>query len=93
MALPPKPFCPNGAGSKLTFRLLGRGPDEVRFVVLLETPWVSCSAPATTHVSGPPGALFEDISRNWRGWDGEKQWADIEGRVRLMGDLRFTPVT
>jgi hypothetical protein len=83
MAPPTEVVLSNGAGSKLTFRLEGRGPHETKFVVLLETPWLRCSAPASTYVSGPPVALFRDIAENWRGWEGEKSWSDLEGRVKF----------
>ena len=29
------------------------------------------------------GVLFRRLSDDWRGWDGERTWASIEGRVDL----------
>lgn len=35
-------------------------------------------------MSGPPCRLFADIAEHWRGWEEEKRWADLEGRVALV---------
>jgi hypothetical protein len=90
MTHPAEVVLSNGTGSKLTFRLEGHGPHETKFVVLLETPWLRCRAPATTYVSGPPVGLFRDIAENWRGWEGEKGWSDLEGRVKLRATCDAT---
>lgn len=34
-------------------------------------------------MGGPPTTFFAEIAANWRGWDSERRWADLEGRVAL----------
>ena len=29
------------------------------------------------------GGLFESIARDWKGWDGERDWASIEGDLTI----------
>src|ERR1041384_5591920 len=30
-----------------------------------------------------PTELFRDLARNWKGWDGKRLWASIEGELTL----------
>jgi hypothetical protein len=70
-------------GAVLTFRLTGSTTRETYFVVSVKNSWLAASADASTYVSGSPGTLFGDLAKNWRGWEGEKSWSDLEGRVVL----------
>jgi hypothetical protein len=72
---------PDGGG--LIFALTGRSAHQIDFVVSVRKDWVTASAPASTYVSGPPTTMFKEMAANWRGWEGEKTWEDLEGRVKL----------
>jgi hypothetical protein len=70
-------------GSKLSFCTTKRIAQDTQFLTTVETPWLRCAAPSSTYMCGPPTTLFAELAANWRGWDGERRWADLEGRVAL----------
>jgi hypothetical protein len=74
---------PTSDGSELSFRVTRRISGDVEFLTTVETPWIHCASPASTYLCGPPTTLFADLAENWRGWNDEKRWADLEGRVAL----------
>jgi hypothetical protein len=73
---------------------------DVDFVVTVSDVEFSGATNSSSYCVGYPTSFFEDMARDWRGWHGEKQWADIEdsctfkatmdavGHVKLMVLLR-----
>ena len=37
----------------------------------------------STYCSGPPSLLFEELAREWRGWENAKTWAALEDELTL----------
>lgn len=72
-----------GDGSKLSFRTTKRIARDTQFETTVQTPWLRCVAPSSTYMCGPPTTFFAELAANWRGWDGERRWADLERRVTL----------
>jgi hypothetical protein len=70
-------------GSVLAFSVTGRSDNEVDFDVSVRTPWFHGTTPASTFYNGSPSELFRGMSRDWRGWKGEKSWQDLGCRVAL----------
>jgi hypothetical protein len=33
--------------------------------------------------SGPPSALFDEMARDWMGWQGTKTWVALEDELRI----------
>jgi uncharacterized protein DUF6228 len=62
------------------------GPAESFYATLsLEGLRSSIRVHTPPYYGGPEGLakLFEDIAANWRGWSGEKNWASLEGEMRI----------
>lgn len=70
-------------GKFVQFQFHHRSKEEAVFSVKLNAPWLRAEARMTTYIYGPPTKFFEEIAASWRGWEGEKSWAEIEGRVAL----------
>lgn len=74
-------------GSTLVFRRTSsRENDEVEFDVVVQTPFFSGIASATTFMNGSPSSMFVEMAKEWRGWNGVKSWEDLEGRVKLAAE-------
>jgi hypothetical protein len=72
-----------GDGSLLTFEVTARNSTEVDFNVRVRTPYFSGQAPSSTFMNGSPGLMFAEMAEQWRGWNGQKTWQDLESRVSL----------
>lgn len=83
MSAQPEVSFATGDGSKLSFRATKRIAQDTQFLTTVETPWLRCMAPSSTYMCGPPATFFAELAANWRGWDGERRWADLERRVAL----------
>jgi hypothetical protein len=79
-----------GDGSALVIKLIGRSPHETTFQVTLRKPWLTARQEASTYVNGSPAGFFAEMARDWRGWVDEKQWEDLEGRVKLSASSDAT---
>ena len=60
------------------------------FTAALESAQFSGRVLVSTYHSGPPSLLFENMARQWRGWEGEKQWAALEDELRLTASSDLT---
>jgi hypothetical protein len=47
---------------------------------------LEASARVGRHLSFGLGEYFADIARDWRGWDGVRQWASCEYEFRLKAE-------
>jgi hypothetical protein len=74
-------------GHHLRFQLRQRGDDEAIYGVCLRAGWMTAETEMTTYLYGPPTKFFEDMASSWRGWDGQKTWAEIEGRVSFAATI------
>jgi hypothetical protein len=83
MSAQPEVSFATGDGSKLSFRAIKRIAQDTQFLTTVETPWLRCVAPSSTYMCGPPSTFFAELAAIWRGWDGERRWADLERRVAL----------
>ena len=55
------------------------------FVVRIEEPGLSAVVRVeNSGVIQGPETFFQDIARNWRGWEGEKAWHALEGELSLI---------
>ncbi len=72
-----------GDGSLLTFEVTTRNATEVGFNVHVRTPHFSGQAPSSTFMNGSPSSMFDEMATEWRGWNGQKTWQDLESRVSL----------
>lgn len=60
------------------------------FSAQIESTHFSGSVVASTYHCGPPSLLFNEIAREWRGWEGEKSWACLEDELRLTAKADST---
>ena len=64
----------------LCFRITTRHKHETEFEVsVLESQFRGHVETSTSGV-GPPTTLFDEMAKNWNGWEGKKTWADSESR-------------
>lgn len=42
------------------------------------------------HHSGPPSVLFDEIARDWMGWEGTKTWAALDDELRIEATADLT---
>ncbi len=61
-----------------------------QMVATVETVGLSASTDVYTFMSGVPIDLFEAIAREWRGWQGPKQWESLEGELKLTATMDRT---
>ena len=67
----------------LIFTLLGDDHGETAFSAeISNAPFNGRVESSTWHV-GPPTLLFQEMARDWKGWSGKKEWAALEGELRL----------
>jgi hypothetical protein len=64
--------------------------EEATFTVTLRSGWLSASTLMTTYHYGPPTDFFAELASSWRGWQGEKKWEEIEGRVKFIATSNRT---
>ncbi len=72
--------------TRLTFGNAAAGS----FTTTLESARFSGRVEVSTYISGSPSRLFEEIAREWRGWDGEKDWAALDDELRLTASSDHT---
>jgi hypothetical protein len=53
------------------------------FLVLVQGYEVRAEARASSFMAPSLSEYFQDIADNWRGWQGEKCWATLEGEVQF----------
>lgn len=54
------------------------------FVVRIEEPGLNAAAQVeNSRVIQGPEVFFQDIARNWRGWEGEKTWRALNDELCL----------
>jgi hypothetical protein len=73
-------------GTKLTFSDVTKNS----FLASLENLKFSGCVVVSTYLSGPPSLLFEEMALQWRGWEGKKEWAALEGELRLTATSDHT---
>lgn len=66
-------------GARLTFADL----EGVSFSATMESAHFSGHVVTSTRASGPPSLLFDEIAREWRGWEQKKQWLALDDDLRL----------
>ncbi|MFC5571594.1 DUF6228 family protein [Lysobacter yangpyeongensis] len=67
----------------LTLTALGDDFGELAFSAELSgAPFNGLVRSSTWH-NGPPTLLFQELARDWQGWNGKKEWAALEGELRL----------
>jgi hypothetical protein len=67
----------------LILRVIGRSTDQIDFVAAIKgAPFVG-KVRSSTYFSGPPSLLFRDMAESWKGWNGEKVWAALDGELRI----------
>jgi hypothetical protein len=77
-------------GSLLSFAITERFEDAIEFSVQVKTPNFSGMAPPSTFMSAPLDAWFQGMADEWTGWQGEKNWGDLESRVTLSATAEAT---
>jgi hypothetical protein len=60
------------------------------FTAVLESSHFSGRVVVSTYHSGPPSLLFEKMAREWRGWEGKKEWTALEDELRLTASTDLT---
>ena len=48
------------------------------FVAELNSPHFFGRVVVSTYLSGPPSLLFDEMAREWKGWDRKKTWAALD---------------
>ena len=66
-------------GTRLTFSDF----DGKSFSATMESAFFSGRVVVSTHISGPPSLLFDEMAREWRGWEQQKGWAALDDELRL----------
>jgi uncharacterized protein DUF6228 len=54
-----------------------------RFETKLESIDFSGRVIASTYVVGSPSELFDEMARDWKGWQGTKEWVPLENEMSL----------
>lgn len=70
--------------TKLVFVRGDRSAEETGFVCRYVSPTFAGRVACSTYRSGSPSALFAAFAANWRGWEGEKAWYDIDDALHLV---------
>jgi hypothetical protein len=70
-------------GATIRFSVVTRYEDCTEFCVEVKCPFGSASVQSSTMHYGSPGTMFQSMAKEWRGWDGEKAWADLEDSFSL----------
>jgi Family of unknown function (DUF6228) len=73
-------------GTRLTFS----DATGESFVASLESAHFNGHVVVSTYHSGPPSLLFDGMAREWSGWDGKKEWAALEGELRITASSDHT---
>ena len=60
------------------------------FTATLESANFTGRVIVSTYHSGPPSLLFEEMARDWRGWDSKKEWAALEEELRMTASSDHT---
>ena len=60
------------------------------FTAALESPHFSGRVVVSTYHSGPPSLLFDEMARDWQGWERKKEWAALEDELRLTASSDHT---
>lgn len=71
-------------GTKLVFVLGSRSAEETEFTCRYVSPAFSGLVRCSTYYTGSPARLFAEFVENWRGWEGEKAWHDIDDALHLV---------
>jgi hypothetical protein len=53
------------------------------FLVSLKGYKLQAEIRASSFMAPNLGAFFRELSENWRGWEGKKSWATLEGELEL----------
>lgn len=69
--------------SKDATRLVFTDVTKESFTALLEGLKFSGRTSVSTYHSGSPSALFDEMARDWMGWEGTKTWASLEEELRI----------
>jgi hypothetical protein len=69
--------------SKDATRLVFTDVTKESFSAILESVKFSGRTSVSTYHSGPPSALFDEMARDWMGWEGTKTWASLEHELRI----------
>jgi hypothetical protein len=60
------------------------------FAAALESTFFSGRVAVSTYHTGPPSLLFDEMARDWKGWERQKQWATLEDELRLTAKADHT---
>ena len=69
--------------SKDATRLLFTNVTKDSFSAVLENVNFSARTSVSMYLSGPPTTLFDEMARDWMGWEGTKTWAALEDELRI----------
>lgn len=67
----------------LSFAVHSRNADEIRFFARISDAPFTGEVLASTYHNGPPTEFFDDMAKNWTGWEGQKGWEAIDGELSL----------
>jgi len=67
----------------LTLTVLGDEFGETGFSAEISGAPFNGAVRSSTWHNGPPTLLFQELAQDWKGWRGEKEWAALEGELRL----------
>ncbi|MEO8881932.1 MAG: DUF6228 family protein [Devosia sp.] len=70
-------------GATLSFSIERRERGEVEFLTRYSDSHFGGQIVSSDYMSGSPAELFRAMATEWRGWEGEKGWEDLEGRLKL----------
>lgn len=65
----------------LSFAVHSRNADEIRFFARISDAPFTGEVLASTYHNGPPTEFFDDLAKNWTGWEGQKEMGGDRWRV------------
>jgi len=68
---------------KLTLEPEYKTDEEITFTASYSDGQFSGQVTSSDYIVGGPVALFEGMAADWRGWEGERKWSDLESSLVL----------
>jgi hypothetical protein len=75
------PFVIKSSKNSLVLEMRAEKTDSI--VAKLSGFGIQVETFVSTYMSRGIGAFFTDISENWDGWSGNKEWGSLEGEIKL----------
>lgn len=76
--------------SKDATRLVFTAITKDSFLAVLESVNFSGRITVSTYIAGPPTDLFNEMARDWMGWEGTKTWGSLEDELRIEASTDLT---